>query len=139
MEIELEERSAVKLSSGRPPWLVLGLVVITAAAIRLVGISKDLWLDEIWSLQVANGLRSPFEVFTLHHEINHHLNTLWLYWIGPNGSSFQYHMMSFLCGVASVAMAVVIACRRSAASGWIAFVLFGFSYELVAYSTEARG
>jgi len=139
MATEIEQPSALKLSPRQPSWFLFGLVVIAAAAIRLVGISKDLWLDEIWSLQVASGLRSPVQVFTLHHEINHYLNTLWLYWIGQNGSSFEYHLLSFVCGVASVVMATVIASRRNVASGWIAFGLFAFSYELVAYSTEARG
>src|SRR5213593_3818870 len=116
---------------------ILGISL--AGAIRSAGLWKDLWLDEVWSLQVASGMRSALDVFTLHHEINHYLNTLWLYWIGANAGNVQYHLLSFVCGVTAVAVAVVICRRRSVAAAWIAFVLFSFSYELVAYSTEARG
>ena len=105
----------------------------------MTGLWKDLWLDEVWSIQIASGMRSPLDVFTLHHEINHYLNTLWVYWIGLTGTNAQYHLLSFICGITGVLMAVVICRRRGLAAAWIALVLFGFSYEMVAYSTEARG
>jgi hypothetical protein len=130
------ERPAGASSAFAPAILA---IVVAAALIRLVGIGKDLWLDEIWSVRVASELKSPLDALTLHHEINHYLNTIWLYFAGPARGAVVYHLPAYLAGVASVAVAALIGLRRSRTAGVTLALLFGASYELVLYSTEARG
>ena len=128
----------VTLVARRARVAIVALVAI-AALVRLAGIGKDLWLDEVWSLRVATDLTSTWSVFTLHHEINHHLNTLWLHALGLNASAPLYHLLSYAFGVAAVGIAGAIGSRRGPAFGIAAAAAFAFSYEMVLYSTEARG
>lgn len=114
-------------------------ILIGAALLRLTGLWSDLWLDELWSRRVAIAMTSATDAFTLHHEINHHLSTIWLYLAGPDASAAMYRLPSYLCGVAAVAVAGLIGRRRSPAAGVLAMLLLGLSYELVLFSSEARG
>jgi hypothetical protein len=118
---------------------IAGVLLVVAALLRLAGLTKDLWLDEVWALRVATELSSPWGAFTLHHEINHHLNTIWLNLVGPNGSAALYHMPSYVLGIVTVAIAGAIGFRRGTAAGIATTAAFALSYELVLYSTEARG
>lgn len=123
----------------RFPFGWAGLVLAAAAALRLAGAGHDLWLDEIWSVFITTQIHSLWQVFTLHHEINHHLNTLWLGLWGPGAPPVLYHAWSLACGTAAVAAAGWIGWRRGRAGALFAMVLTGFSYLLIAYSAEARG
>jgi len=124
---------------SRPARVVIVALVVIGALVRLAGIGKDLWLDEVWSLRVATDLSSAWSAFTLHHEINHHLNTLWLHALGPNASAPLYHLLSYAFGVATVGIAGAIGWRRGPLSGVATAAAFALSYEMVLYSTEARG
>ena len=115
------------------------LILLFATAVRAIGLGTDLWLDELGSRRVATGMKSVLDTFTLHHEINHHLTTAWMYLIGREGTAFQYRLPSFVCGVAAVAVAGLIGRRRSGATGLIAMILTAASYQLVVFSSEARG
>jgi hypothetical protein len=117
---------------------VIGLLAV-AVALRLVGMAKDLWLDEIWSVTIATGLQSPAQALTLHHEINQYLNTMWLWAVGVGRAPPVYRLVSFTAGTLCVAVAGLIGRRRSRAAAVIMMLVFGFSYELVLYSSEARG
>ncbi|MEO5814261.1 MAG: hypothetical protein ABIT20_03165 [Gemmatimonadaceae bacterium] len=128
--IEGSSRSRVAIGS---------VLLVVAAVLRLSGFAHDLWLDEVWALRVATEMSSPLGVFTLHHEINHHLNTLWLYLVGPNAPLAFYHLPSYLLGVASVGVAGAIGWRRGEVVGVATMLVFALSYELVLYSSEARG
>jgi hypothetical protein len=116
------------------------MILVAAAAVRICGARGDLWLDEIGSLQMAGRISSPLGVFTqLHHDNNHYLNTLFLYYVGPHGNSLAYRSLSILAGVGTVAMAWLIGRRRSAVAGLLTMLLTAFSYVMVLYSSEARG
>ena len=46
-------------------FLLLGVVVIVVGILaRLGGAGGDLWLDEIWSLNLVTALQSPLEIIT---------------------------------------------------------------------------
>ena len=61
---------------------LLGLLAL-ALALRVPGLFTDLWLDEIWTLDIVRRMDSAFDVFrTVRHSNNHHFNTLIRYWIG---------------------------------------------------------
>ena len=115
-------------------------ILVVAAVLRVCGALCDLWLDEILAVTVAGQISSPLDILRyIHSEINHHLYTAYLYFVGPGTSDFIYRLPSLLAGIGAVAMAGVIGRRRSAADALIAMLLVGFSYPLVLYSSEARG
>lgn len=117
----------------------LGVVIAAGAILRLIPCFNDFWLDEIWSYYYAREITSPIEVFTnVHHSNNHHLPMLWLYTLG-DVPYWIYRIPSFLAGIASVALAAYLGWRRGRVEAAFVTVLFGFSFLLVAYSSEARG
>ncbi len=130
---------------GRSPdgrlFLILAIAVLAVATvIRIYGAFNDLWLDEIWSIKIAGQVVSPSDIFTkLHHEINHHLNTLWLWFIGNRGNWPGYRIPSLLAGSGTVIFAGLIGRRRNRTTAFMAMLVLGFSYVLILYSSEARG
>jgi len=119
---------------------VLYFLLLAAAALRIYGALNDLWLDEIWSLQLAGSVSSPWQVFTkIHHDNNNYLNTLWLYLCGSRGNWPGYRIPSIAAGIGSVALAGMIGRRRDARAAGFAMVLAAFSYVQILYSSEARG
>ena len=54
--------------SGRVPraawWLAAAALVLAGAVVRVLGARGDLWLDEIWSMELARVAGSAVGVFT---------------------------------------------------------------------------
>jgi hypothetical protein len=118
---------------------VVGILVV-AAGVRILGALNDLWLDEIWSLQLVRQVSSPLGVFTqIHRENNHYLNSLCLYFLGPHGNWPGYRIPSLVAGLGAVILAWLIGRRRAVTCAFFAMLLLGFSYVMVLYSSEARG
>ena len=116
------------------------VLLVIGAFLRVRASLNDLWLDEIWSLQLAGQVGPWWGVLTqIHHDNNHYLNTLWLHAMGPRGNWPGYRLPSIAAGSSTVLLAGLIARRRDAASGVIAMILTAVSYVLVLYSSEARG
>jgi len=123
-----------------PFWVGLFLIGLLAVACRIIGALNGLWLDEILAVNLAGQVGSPLDVFTqLHSEINHHLYTLYLAWIGHGSNFFVMRLPSLVAGVGSLIFAGLIARRQSRPACFFALLLFGFSYVLVLFSGEARG
>jgi hypothetical protein len=129
--------------ASRNRWLYLSgaiAIVALAAVLRVRAAHNDLWLDEIWSLDFANLITSPWHVFTrIHHDNNHYLTTLWFYCIGPQGNWLQYRILSIIAGIGTVILAGLIGRERNMASAFFAMALTTGSYVLILYSSEARG
>jgi uncharacterized membrane protein len=119
--------------------LVAAALVLAAAIVRVLGARGDLWLDEIWSMELARVAGSAVGVFTqLHHDNNHHLNTLWLVLVGYDAGPVAVRLLAILAGTAMVAVAALGGGRdRALALGWS--FLLAFSCVLVHYGSEARG
>jgi hypothetical protein len=138
-------RRAVSNPAGYPsrvPSARTAIVVVAALAlvVRTLAGMNELWLDEIWSYDLAHGLTSAIGVFTaIHHDNNHYLNTLYLYVIGATPVWLVYRIPSIVAGVASVLLAALIARRASITSALFAAVLFASSFLMILYSSEARG
>ena len=116
------------------------VIILLSVLLRLLACFDDLWLDEIWSLQLAGKASSCFEIITtLQHDNNHPLNTLWLFVAGQNAGSFIYRIPALLCGCLTVAYAGFRVWNKDQYEALIAWLLFGCSYFLIQYSSEARG
>ncbi len=114
--------------------MLLGLTI----ALRLPGMFSDLWIDEIWAMQWAFGLKRALALFTeIHFDTNHWLYTLWLYMVGPGLAAAIYRVPALLCGVAVVLL--LGRGRSSREASFLAMLLGATSYLLVVYSSEARG
>lgn len=139
-------RPVAGTASGLWRHLLVAAVVIGAGVLRLLAARGDLWLDEVWSLQMLAELRSPLEIFGLRHDNNHLLNSLLLWSLRGFDSDFVWRLPAVLCGTASVALGAAVAAGGGGAGdgsprlrALCAALLLGLSYLLVHYGSEARG
>ena len=131
---------AASRSLGLGLWLAVGIITGFGFSLRFYCAANDLWTDEIWSLQLVQGLRSPAEVlWGISHDNNHYLNSLWLYGLGPGHSARLYRLPAVLFGTLSVLAAARLGLRHSRATGLATAALVATSYLLVNYGSEARG
>jgi len=101
---------------------------------------NDLWMDEIWSVELVRELHSVLSVFTqTHHDNNHYLNSLFIYFLGQHGDWPGYRILSELTGIGTMALAWFIGARRDKWSAFFSMFLVSFSYVSILYSSEARG
>jgi len=92
--------------------LALAATLVLAAAARVAGSRNELWLDEVWSLEMARQVASPVEIFTVaRHDNNHFLNTLWLYAFRGHDAPALLRAHSIAAGIASVLLAWIVARR----------------------------
>lgn len=115
------------------------LLFLAGAALRVRGAHNDLWIDEIWSLDLARTVPSAMSIFTLHHDNNNYLNTLYLYSLPAMGNWWGYRFLSIAAGLASMIVAAAVGNLRGRTNAIILTALVAFSYFTVLYSTEARG
>ena len=79
--------------------LLLAFLIVAALILRIRGTHNDLWLDELISLHLACGVKSPWQVFTaIHNDNNHYLNTLYLFFLKEHGDPL-YSGTSRSCAV----------------------------------------
>ncbi len=127
---------------GQVPWRALVALVAAAAAVRAVGLGRDLWLDEVFTL--VDVVRRPMmEIVTHYSSDNLHL----LYAVAARASvallgesAVALRLPAVLFGLASVVAAWRLARwvggRREAL---IVAALLAFSYHHVWFSQNARG
>jgi hypothetical protein len=124
-------------------WLYAAILI--GLALRIVGIRGDLWLDEIWSLNLVQDISFWGQIFTnLDSDNNHPLNSLQLYLVGADASDWHYRLVPLLYSLFTLQFVYMI--LRDGLFGQIskqaqALVLsvFSLSFFLVLYGTEARG
>lgn len=118
----------------------VALACFVGVALRIVGLWSDFWLDEVWTWRLAARVGSAFDVFTrIHHSNNHHLNTLFFYWIGDTPNWWLYRLPALGLGSASVALAAAVAWRHGRLEAVLAAWLTAGCFALVHFSSEARG
>jgi hypothetical protein len=99
-------------------------------------------LDEIQSITYATSVTSLGALFTQATSDNNHLlNSVFLYWMGPDREGLWYRFPSLLFGTLSLFACVFYFKKnpRWFESFWILFWLFGTSFVMTTYSSEARG
>jgi uncharacterized membrane protein len=101
---------------------------------------NDLWMDEIWSIELIRELHSALGVFTqTHHDNNHYLNSLFIYFCGQRGDWPGYRILSELAGIGTIVLAWLIGARQDKWTAFFSMFLVSFSYVAILYSSEARG
>lgn len=117
------------------------LAVIAGVALRAISMTGELWLDEIWSLLLLDGVSSPVEILTkVRHDNNHPLNSAWLWLLGPDRSPELYRIPSVLFGALTLIVLPLTARREGMGlSGAAWCVLVALSYPCILLGSEARG
>jgi hypothetical protein len=129
--------------ASRRRWLepvLMALLALGALAIRLPGLTKSLWYDELWSTRVVLGtfgdtLRSTVE--DVHPPLYSLVMFVWIRFFGD--SEWAVRLLPLLAGLATIvlmpALGGALASRRA---GWIGAVLLTLSPVHLWYSQEAR-
>jgi Dolichyl-phosphate-mannose-protein mannosyltransferase len=116
------------------------VVLVLGLSLRARSALNDLWMDEIWSIELVRELHSPIEVFTkTHHDNNHYLNSLFIYFLGQRGNWPGYRIPAVVAGFGSILLAWLIGRRTDKATAFFSMFLVGLSYVMILYSSEARG
>ncbi len=137
----MQRPERVGVGFGARGWRPALLLVVAAGALaRVPGLFTDFWLDEIWGLQWATGIRWPWQVFTaIHFDTNHWLYSLYLHALGGARDWPWYRLPALAAGWATIPLAAHAVRRAGAAARWLAAVLAAWAFVLIFYSTEARG
>ena len=124
-------------------WIYFGscvLIVAVAVLLRARSAMNDLWMDEIWSVELVRELHSPLEVFTkTHHDNNHYLNSLFIYFLGQRGNWPGYRIPAVAAGLGAIILAWLIGRHRDRTTAFFSMFLVSFSYVMILCSSEARG
>lgn len=124
----------------RRRWITaIALIVTAGAVIRCLAVIDDFWLDEIWSLTMAMNASSVWEILQTAHDNNHHLNTLFLYLLGPRDGWIPYRWLSLVCGMGTIILGLLLGLRRGRLVALTTGLLLSLSFFMIVYSTEARG
>lgn len=124
----------------RTIWPVVALLTIAGLVLRCLTARGGLWLDEAWSAVFGQDVGTPAGVFLqINHDNNHHLNTLWLQFVGRDASPLLQRAVSIASGTATIPLAAAIAGRRGTAAAILAAIAFAFAPFLLTYGSEARG
>ncbi len=114
--------------------------VVLGGVLRLCAARGDLWLDEIWSLQLARVAPTALDViWGLHFDNNDYLNTLWMRLCGDGAPALLERALSVGSGLALVALGAAAPLERGRLAAAATALLLAGSRFLVHYGSEARG
>jgi hypothetical protein len=87
-------------------WMAIGSFAV-GTIVRVFAAHNDLWFDEVWTFQLLRErVRSFDDVFTnLKHSNNHHLCSLWMWFVGQDASALVYRLPSVLTSIGTVVLA----------------------------------
>ena len=131
-----------KRDEGRTPWAALLALMVVAAVLRAIGLNRDLWLDEIYTL--IRTVRHPLrEILTIFPGDNQHMFYSVLARISVvlfGEQPWTLRLPSLVFGVAAVPalyfLARQVTTRRESL---LAAMLLTVSYHHVWFSQNARG
>jgi len=124
----------------RSLWIAVGLIALAGLVLRVLGAQGALWLDEAWSATLAHDAGTPIGVFlNINHDNNHHLNSLWLQFVGLGASPLLARAPAILTSTLAIIVAALIAAPRGRVAALVTAWLFAISPILVTLGSEARG
>lgn len=127
-------------ASGNRAIRWIAIIALAGLILRIQAAAGSLWVDEAWSAVYAHDAGGPFGIFQhFYHDNNHHLNSLWLQWVGLGAPPLLARALSVLSGTAAIFVAGLIGLRRGVTAGILTALLFAMSPVLVTLGSEARG
>jgi hypothetical protein len=128
------------LLTSAPAAIAAGILLLLALILRILGARGELWLDELWSLDLIAEARQRHDLFWgLAADNNHYLNTLYLTLVGADAPVLLQRALSIVLGTVTVAVAALAMRPADKAGALSAMALFATSYPMVNYGSEARG
>jgi hypothetical protein len=120
--------------------IAIAAAVLLGLGLRLTAAGGDLWLDEIWSLDLVERARGVSDIFFgVPHANNHYLNSVWLWLVGRDAPPLLTRSVAVGLGSLSVVAAAAAAARAGRIAAPLAAAFFATSYFFVHYGSEARG
>lgn len=142
----MQGSEAVFEKQQRRTYALLAACIAVFGSLRFLSGLDDFYIDEIWSFFFARQMDSLGDAFTLTHDNNHIINTLYLYLIGGEPffiagmpSFIPHRLLSVITGTISLWLIWKIAIKKGRAEAFTAIILAGLSYPLITYASEARG
>ncbi|MBF0246873.1 MAG: hypothetical protein HQL36_02200 [Alphaproteobacteria bacterium] len=121
-------------------WALAAALVFAGAWLRIRGAQGEMWLDEVWSLNIAKDLTAWHQaLWAVFNDNSHPLNTTYLHLVGPDAEPWAYRLLSILAGTAGVAAVGLLMRRSGAAAMFLAMLLAATLFPLVNFGSEARG
>ncbi|MDA1208903.1 MAG: hypothetical protein O2904_02625 [bacterium] len=115
------------------------LILFIGIALRIAGIQDELSIDEIWSIAHVDARTSPWSIFTMHHDNNHYLYSLYLWLLGSKTSVLLIKLPGILSGLLLPCVMTWWARKRSIYEGLVMAILSSTSFLLISLSAFARG
>jgi hypothetical protein len=120
--------------------VLLLLLLLVFIVLRLAFAQSSFSLDEILSLETAKASSNFFHPFYLFEDNNHLINTLYLYLVKNSGNWTIYRLLSVFFGCLTVLLpCVFFRLFASRANFYSVLLIFGLSFFLLTYQSEARG
>ncbi|MGY2732579.1 hypothetical protein [Sphingomonas sp. UYP23] len=114
--------------------------MLLGLGLRIAAATGGLWLDEAWSAELAHQAGTPLGVFlNINHDNNHHLNSLWLQFVGFDAPPLLQRALSIFAGTVAIPVAAAIFRPRGPLVALIAALVFAISPMVVTMGSEARG
>ena len=127
------------MTERRYTGLLCGIVLL-GLALRIASAQGGLWLDEAWSAELARQAGTPLGVFlNINHDNNHHLNSLWMQFVGFGAPPLLQRALSIVSGTIAIFVAAAIVRPRGPTIALVAALLFAVSPMMVTMGSEARG
>jgi hypothetical protein len=134
------EKCPADLHSNRVLWLSVLALTIAGFFLQLLCARGDLWLDEIWSIRDLQSITNAGRIFWgISQYNNHFLNSLWLWFVGPNASPIVIRLEAIVLGTLTIPVAAKLCARSGPAAALAGATLVAGSGIFVHYGSETRG
>ena len=128
---------------GQRSWIkvLILLSVVAGVLLRLRGVYTELWLDEVWSLDLLKDISSPVDIFSsIYSDNNHILNSLWLYACGGAEAAWPLlRGLSLVTGILTLPLVWYWGWLTDRRAAGFMLLLVSISFPFVLYGSEARG
>ena len=130
----------IKTLSTRHYGKLMSIIITLGFLLRIASASGGLWRDEAWSAQMATAAGTPLGVLlAINHDNNHHLNSLWLQFVGFGADPLLARALAIVAGTIAIGVAARLAPARAPTFGLVLALMVAISPMMVTMGSEARG